>query len=373
MLISDLSVRRPVLATVVSLVVVVLGVVGYSRLGVREFPDIEPPTVSVETNYPGAAAVTVETRVTQVVEDAVSGVEGIKSISSSTSDGRSNVTIEFVAERDVEAAANDVRDRVSRILQDLPEEVDPPEVVKVDSGSDAVYWLNLASPVHNEMELTDYADRFIVDQLSTVPGVARIRVGGGSRYAMRIWLDRQALAATNVTAGDIERALRAENVELPAGRVESSRREFTVRVQRGYRTAEDFGRLVVGRGRDGHLVRLRDVAKVALGPSNDRTTFRRNGEEMVGAGRFVRQAKANTLEVVERGSRSGWLASTRPCRPGHEAAPELRQLGLHQGAAIDQVWKTLAITAMVPWCWSSSCSWAACAPPSCRRSRCRCR
>ncbi|MEM7200891.1 MAG: efflux RND transporter permease subunit [Planctomycetota bacterium] len=344
MLLSDLSVRRPVLATVFSLVIIVLGVAGYTRVGVREFPDIEAPTVSVETRYPGAAAATVENRVTQVIEDAISGVEGIRTIESTSRDGRSDVTVEFVLERQIADAANDIRDRVSRVIDNLPEEVDPPEVFKVDSQSESVYWLNLASPVRSEMELTDYADRYIVDQLSTIPGVAQIRLGGGRRYAMRIWLDRQALAATGVTAGDIEQALRAENVELPAGRVEGRSRELTVRVARPYRSPDDFQRLVVGRGRDGHLVRLRDVAKVALGPADDRTTFRRNGEEMVGLG-ITRQAKANTLEVVDAVKER--VASINPTLPPDMQLYPSSDSSVYIRAAIDEVWKTLGITALV--------------------------
>ncbi|MHC4515531.1 MAG: efflux RND transporter permease subunit, partial [Planctomycetota bacterium] len=301
-------------------------------------------TVSIETSYVGAAAAVVETRVTQVIEDAISGVEGIKTISSTTSDGRSDITVEFVLQRDVEAAANDIRDRVSRVLQRLPEEVDPPEIVKSDSSSNSVFWLNLASPVRSVMEMTDYAQRYIVDQLSTVPGVARIRVGGGSRYAMRVWLDRQALAATGLTTGDVERALRAQNVELPAGRVESKNREFTVRVDRAFSKPEDFERLVIGRGWRGHLVRLRDVARVELGPSNDRTTFRRNGEEMVGLG-VVRQARANTLDVVHG-------VKERVARVNPTLPPDMKMYPSYDSSvyieeAIGQVWRTLAITALV--------------------------
>lgn len=344
MLLSDLSVRRPVLSTVVSLVTVVLGVIGYSRLGVREFPDIDPPTVSISTAYPGAAAVVVETRVTQVIEDSVSGVEGVRTISSETSDGSSSITIEFELSRDIEGAANDIRDRVARVLDQLPEEVDPPEIVKVDSNSDTVFWLNLASPLRDAGELTDYADRYIVDQLSTVPGVAQVRLGGGSRYAMRVWLDRQALAATGMTAGDVERALRAENVELPAGRVESQEREFTVRVERAYRTAADFEQLAVGRGDDGHIVRLRDVARVARGPSDDRTSFRRNGEDMVGLG-ILRQAKANTVEVVRAvKDRVAKINKTLP--PDMQMYPSYDS-SVYIDEAIGQVWITLAITAFV--------------------------
>jgi multidrug efflux pump len=351
MLLSDISVKRPVLATVLNLVVVTLGVVGLSRLGVRELPDIDPPTVSVETSYPGAAAAVVETRVTQVIEDAVSGIEGIRTISSETSDGRSEISIEFVLGREVDAAANDVRDRVSRVLQNLPEEVDPPEIAKVQSGSDTVFWMNLASPVRDALELTDYAERYLVDQFAQVEGVAQVRYGGGSRYAMRIWLDREALAATGVTTGDIERALRQENVELPAGRIESASREFTVRVQRGYQTAEEFARLVIGRGRavgggagEVHLIRLGDVARVEIGPSNDRTVFRRNGQDMVGLG-VIAQARANTLAVIDGVQER--MQKVNETLPSDMQLYPSRDDSVYIRAAIAEVYRTLFITAGV--------------------------
>ncbi|MCA8954935.1 MAG: efflux RND transporter permease subunit, partial [Planctomycetes bacterium] len=344
MLLSDLSVRRPVFATVMSLVILVLGLLGYGRLAVREFPDIDTPTVSIDTTYIGAAAAVVETRVTQVLENAISGVDGIRTISSESSDGRSSITVEFVVDRDIEAAANDIRDRVSKVVQDLPETVDPPQVGKVDSGSDAVYWISLTSKSRSAMELTDYAERYLIDQLTSVPGVAQVRTGGGRRFAMRVWLDRRALAATNLTTGDIERALRAQNVELPAGRVESKNREFTVRVERGFRSAEDFGRLSVGRGPQGHLVRLRDVARVEAGPSDDRTAFRRNRVDMVGLG-VVRQAKANTLDVVAGVKER--IERIKKTLPEDMAIYPSSDSSVYIKAAIHEVWMTLLITALV--------------------------
>jgi multidrug efflux pump len=343
-LLSDLSVRRPVLATVASLVVVTLGIAGMLRLPVRELPDIDRPSVSVSTNYPGAAAAVVETRVTQVIENAISGIDGIRTVSSQTSDGRSDVDIEFELERDLDSAANDVRDRVSRVLGNLPEEVDPPEVSKVDSGSDTVFWMNLASGVRDALELTDYIERYVADQFANVPGVAAVRYGGGSRYAMRIWLDREALAATGITAGDVEQALRRENVELPAGRVESTAREFTVRVQRRYRTAQQFGEVVVRRGENGHLLRLRDVARVELGPSDDRTMFRRNGEDMVGIG-IVPQAKANVLDVVDGVKRK--MDAVNASLPKDMQLYPSSDSSVYIDAAIDEVWATLFVTSVV--------------------------
>ena len=193
MILSDLAVRRPVLASVLSLVILTLGIVGMMRLSMRELPDIDSPRVSISTSYPGAAAAVVETRVTQVIENEISGIDGIRTISSSTSDGRAYIDVEFVLRRDLDSAANDVRDRVGRVLDRLPEEVDPPEVAKAQSGSDSVFWMNLASPVRDSLELTDYIDRYIADQFSNVEGVAQVRYGGGSRYAMRVWLDRAAM------------------------------------------------------------------------------------------------------------------------------------------------------------------------------------
>lgn len=298
MILSDVSVTRPVFATVISLLLIAFGLVAFDRLPLREYPDIDPPIVSIDTSYPGAAASIVETRVTQVLEGAISGVEGIRYISSSSEDGRSRITIEFDINRDIEAAANDLRDRVSGTLDNLPEEVDPPEVQKSDSSDDVIFWLSLTSDRADSLELTDYARRYLEDRLSILPGVARIRIGGGLEYSMRIWVDRQKLAARQLTVADIEATLRSENVELPAGDVESVDRQFTVRLQRSYRTPDDFKNLVISRGDNGYLVRLGDVARVEKGPVEDRTIFRGNEKSMVGLG-VIKQSKANTIAVVD--------------------------------------------------------------------------
>ena len=226
MKLSDLSIRRPVFATVISLLLVVVGLMSFMRLTLRELPNIAPPIVSVDVTYPGASAAVDETRVTQILEDALSGIEGIYTIQSSSRNGRSDVTIEFNLTRDIEAAANDVRDAVSGILDRLPDEAYAPEIEKADSDSDTIIWLNMRSETMDTLELSDYADRYIVDRLSSLDGVAQVRIGGRQRYAMRIWLDAAAMAARGITPGDVETALRAENVELPAGRIESETREF---------------------------------------------------------------------------------------------------------------------------------------------------
>jgi multidrug efflux pump len=298
MLLSDIAVTRPVFAAVISLLLIAFGLMAFDRLPLREYPDIDPPVVTVETSYPGASANVVETRITELIEERVAGVEGIRFIESASEDGRSLVTIEFDIDRDIDAAANDIRDRVSTVLADLPDESDSPEVQKADSNDDVIMWLNLVSDRMSVIELTDFADRYLVDRFSVLDGVARVRIGGGLSYAMRVWLDRTAMAARGLTVVDIERALRAENVELPAGSIESTDRQLTVRVERSFRTPEDFRRLVVAEGEDGYLVRLGEVARVEKGAVEDRTFFRGNGVPMVGIG-TIKQSTANTLEVTQ--------------------------------------------------------------------------
>lgn len=297
MIISDISVKRPVFASVISLLLIAFGLVSFERLSLREYPDIDPPIVTVEVDYPGAPANVIETRITEIIEDRISGIEGIEYIESSSRDGRSRVTIEFSIDRDIDSAANDVRDRIAGVRDNLPEEADPPEVQKVDSSDDVVIWQNLASSEMSTPELTDYAERYLVDQYSTLDGVARVRVGGGFRYAMRVWLDRTAMTARQLSVSDIEQALRTENVELPAGSLESDQRVFKARVARQFNTAEDFAGMVIAAGADGSLVRLGDVARVERGLREDRTIFRGNGDPMVGIG-IVKQSNANTITVA---------------------------------------------------------------------------
>ncbi len=297
MKISSISVRRPVFATVISLMLVILGLLAATRLPVRELPEVESAIVSVETTYRGASADVVETKITQVIEDRVAGLEGVTKITSQSVDGTSSINLEFAPDRDVDEAANDVRDRVARVADDLPPEADPPDIGKVDFNADPVIWMNLSSSTMNVLELTDYAERSITERLSVLPGVARVRIGGARRYAMRVWIDREALAARQLTVADIEDALRRENVQLPAGRLESSQRELTLRTETGLNTEQQFRGLVIGRGADGHLVRLAEVADVRLAAENERSLSRSNGVPGISIG--VEQiSKANTLEVA---------------------------------------------------------------------------
>ena len=300
--ISETCIRRPVFATVLSLLLVLFGLVAVQRLAVREYPDINRPVVSITTIYRGASAAVVENKITQAIEDRVAGIEGVLKLESDSEDERSSIRIEFDVERDIDAAANDVRDRISRVVSQLPPEADPPQIAKSDAMAESVMFLSFNSENMTELEVTDYAERYIVDRLSTIPGVARAGMSGGRRAAMRIWIDRQALAARALTVGDIENALRRENVQLPAGRLESRTREFALRTEVGLDTEEDFRNLAIGRGADGHLVRLGEVADVRLAAENTRSMMRTNGRPGVGIG-IEAQSKANVLDIV-RGVRA---------------------------------------------------------------------
>ena len=297
MLLSDTAVTRPAFASVIALILLILGVVAFDRLSLREYPDIDAPIVTIDTRYAGASASVVETRITQIIEDRIAGVEGIRFIDSNSSDGRSRISIEFGVNQDIDVAANDVRDRISGVLDNLPEEADPPEVEKADSNDDVIIWLNLAAENLTTAEISDYAERNLVDRFSALDGVARVRVGGSRNYALRVWIDRRALAARNLTVNDLEQALRRENIEAPAGSIESDTRSYTVRIDRAFQTPNDFAGLVIAEGDDGYLVRLGDVARVERGTVEDRNMFRGNGIPMVGLG-IIKQSTANTVEVA---------------------------------------------------------------------------
>ncbi|MDF2366786.1 efflux RND transporter permease subunit [Sneathiella sp.] len=296
MRLPDLAIKRPVLAIVFSAVLVLFGLFSYQSLSVREYPDIDSPNVSIQTSYRGASAEIIESQITQVIEDAVAGISGVERISSTSREEYSTVGVEFSLNRDIESATNDVRDRISRIVNQLPEEADPPRISKSESDARPILWLSLTSDRFNQLELTDYAERNLVDPLSTVDGVANVRIGGARRYAMRIWLDTPAMAARGITVADIEYAIREQNVQIPSGRIESNMREFSIKTQSDLRTAEEFRRIILYDYADGR-VRLGDVAEVEIAPENDRTNLRVNGQTAIGLG-VVRQSGANVLEVA---------------------------------------------------------------------------
>ncbi len=334
MRISDLSIRRPVFAAVLSLLLVIFGLLSLQRLPLREYPDIDLPVVTIETDYAGASAAVIENKVTQVIEERIAGIEGVRKIESSSEDERSQIRVEFEVERDVDAAANDVRDRVARALGELPDDADAPVVTKADSASESVIIINFNMAGVPTLEVTDYAERNLADLFATIPGVARIGFFGARRQAMRVWLDRQALAARGMTVADVEAALRRENAELPAGRLESAQREFALRTDVGLASEQDFRALVIGRGSDGHLVRLGDVADVRLGPEDERTFVRTDGKTAVGLG-IEAQSKANVLDVVQR-VRAEVLRLQPTLPKGAELVINIDN-GLNIEAALDEV------------------------------------
>jgi multidrug efflux pump len=267
MRLSEVCIERPVLATVMSLVIVLVGAIAVGRVPNRELPDVDPPVVSVLSILPGAAPEVVETSVTQVLEDQIIGIEGVRSVVSLSREQVSQITVEFLLDRDVEAAANDVRDRVARARRNLPEELEDPVVAKRDADSDPILWLALAGPNQTQLELSTIAEKQIQDRLGKLPGVANVVIGGERRYSMRLWIDNARLTAQNLTIADIANALRRENVDLPSGRVEGGDREFTVRTLGELDNAEAFGELIVA-NINGVSVRLRDIARVEVGPED---------------------------------------------------------------------------------------------------------
>ncbi|MEW6246193.1 MAG: efflux RND transporter permease subunit [Nitrospirota bacterium] len=296
MRLSELCIRRPVFATVMTLLLVVFGILSFHRLSLREYPAIEPPIVSVRTIYSGADAELVETNVTTVLEDALSGIEGLKTLTSNSREEMSSVTLEFDLGRDLDAAANDVRDRVSRARRQLPRDIEEPIVVKEDADADEILWLALSSDRHSELDITETAERAIKSRLAVLPGVSTVYLDGERRYAMRVWLDPDRLAARQLTVEDVEEGLRNQNVTLPSGRIESDRLEYGVSTRGMLHTPEQFNDLIMAY-RDGYPVRLRDVGRVELGAEDDRKLVRVNGKPAVGLG-VVKQSKANTLEVA---------------------------------------------------------------------------
>ncbi len=344
MILSDLSVKRPVFATVINLLLITFGIVAFLTLPLREYPDIDPPVVSINTSYPGASAAIVESKITQILEDRISGVEGVKSINSSSRVGRSNISIEFELDRDIDAATNDVRDRISRALNNLPEQADPPEVFKANDDENVIVWFVLQSDGMSTLQLTDYAERYIVDRFSVVDGVARVMVGGGRTYAMNVRLNRKAMAARGITVNDIEQTLRAENVELPAGKVESIDRDFSIRVERSYISENDFATMVVGRNNDKSLVYLGDVAKIELSAENEENMFRGNGKNMVGLG-IIKQSKANTLEVVKAARKE--MESVREGLPLGTTITNSYDSSVFIQGSIDEVYSTLGIAMLM--------------------------
>jgi multidrug efflux pump len=301
MSLSELCVRRPVFTTVMTVMMVLIGAVSYQRLSVREYPNIDEPVVSIVTRYAGASPEIIESQVTQVIEGSVAGIEGIDVLTSSSRSESSRITARFRATVNPSEAASDVRDRVGRVRGRLPDAIDEPIITKVEADAQPIIYISFASKRHSSLQITDYLDRYIVDRLKNVDGVADVTIFGERRYAMRVWLDDQRLAAYQLTTTDVETALKGQNLELPSGRIESNDREFNVLSRTGLNTPEQFRQIVVKRA-DGMLVRVGDVARVDLGAADERRQALYNGDEAVTLG-IVKQAVANPLDV-SKGVRS---------------------------------------------------------------------
>jgi multidrug efflux pump len=297
MTLSTLSIRRPVLATVMSIVIILFGVIGFSRLGVREYPSVDSPIITVATNYTGASADVIESQITEPLEESVNGIAGIYSLTSTSRDGRSTIRVEFDLGVNLETAANDVRDKVSRAQRNLPPDADPPIVSKADADARPILFLNIKSDRRSLLELTEIAEKDFKERLQTIPGVSEIRIWGEKRYAMRLWIDPAILAAHQLAPLDVRNALLRENIELPSGSIEGNTTELTVRTLGRFETPEEFNNLIIREEGD-RVVRFRDVGRAELGPENLRTVLKRDGIPMVGNA-IVPQPGSNHIEIAD--------------------------------------------------------------------------
>ncbi|MFN5794748.1 MAG: efflux RND transporter permease subunit [Bacteroidota bacterium] len=298
MSLSSLSIKRPVLAVVMSIIIVLFGLIGYTYLGVREFPSIDPPVITVKTSYTGANADIIESQVTEPLEKALNGIEGIRSISSSSNQGNSQITVEFNLDANLEAAANDVRDKVAQSIRQLPQDIDGlPTVTKSDANSDAILSLTLQSNTKNQLQISDYAENVIAERLQTIPGVSTIQIWGQKKYAMRIWMDPVKLSSYSLTPLDVKQALDKENVELPAGKIAGNTTELSVKTIGRFSDEESFNNLII-RNEGDKVVKLKDVGFAQLGPENEETILKLSGTPMIGLG-IVPQPGANYLEIAE--------------------------------------------------------------------------
>ena len=297
MSLSATSIRRPVLSIVMSLAIILFGVIGYTFLGVREYPSVDSPIITVRTSYTGANAEVIESQITEPLEESISGIAGIRSLKSTSSEGQSRITVEFDLGVDLEAAANDVRDKVSRAARQLPTDAENPVVLKADADAIPIVFLNIKSDKRDMLQLTDMARNVFRERLQTIPGVSEVQIWGEKTYAMRLWMDPARLAAYRLTPLDIRAAILRENVELPSGRIEGSKTELTVRTLSRLTTPEDFNSLIIKES-EGRVIRFRDVGHAELGPENYRTVFRRDGTPMVGLV-LIPRSGANYIQIVD--------------------------------------------------------------------------
>ncbi|KYP14978.1 efflux RND transporter permease subunit, partial [Flavihumibacter sp. CACIAM 22H1] len=296
--ISELSLRRPVLAIVLNVVIIVFGLIGYKFLGVRDYPAIDPPIVNVRTSYPGANADIIESQITEPLEKAVNGIAGVKNITSSSSQGTSNITVEFDLSIDLEAAANDVRDKVSQAVRSLPDDLDaPPVVSKADASSDVIISMTVQSNTRNQLQVTEYATNNLLERLQTIPGVSGIQIWGEKRYAMRIWFDPARLSAYGLTPADVQAALRTQNIELPSGKISGNATELSVRTFGLLNTEEEFNNIII-KNVNGADIKLKDIGEAVLGPENEETVLKESTIPMIALA-LVPQPGSNYVAISE--------------------------------------------------------------------------
>jgi len=298
MSLSTLSIKRPVLTIVMNIAIILFGVIGYMFLGVREFPSIDPAQISVRTSYAGANADIIESQITEPLEKAINSIDGIRNITSSSNQGTSNITIEFELEKNLEEAANDVRDKVSQAIRSLPQDIDaPPVVSKADADSDPIVTMTVQSASRDPLELSDYAENVIAERLQTIPGVSSVQIWGQKRYAMRLWIEPTKLASYGVTVSDVRNALERQNVELPSGKLTGANTELTVKTMGNLSSPEEFNNIII-KSDGSKIVKLSDVGRAELGPENLETKMTNDGQQLVGLA-IIPQPGTNYIEIAD--------------------------------------------------------------------------
>ncbi len=340
MFLTDLSIKRPVVASVMSMVLVIFGLVTFQEIPTDELPDVQPPVVTIQTDYKGASAEIVDTQITQKIEDFVGGTPGVETIDSFSEDESSRITLTFQTGLDLDNATNDVRSSVSRVRDNLPEGAEQPEIYKQSAGMRTTMWLSFSSDTMSDLELTDYADRYLTDTFSTVSGVGRVRLGGQRELSLRVWLDPIALAARDLTTQEVEQVLRKENVEFPAGRIESRDVDLTIKLDKAYQNLENYKSLPLKRAKDGSIITLDDVARVELGAESIRTLFKGNGKQVVGIG-IYQQSDANTIKVADGIKKK--IKEIKLSLPPETSLEVSFDRSNYIKAAISEVYKTLTI------------------------------
>ncbi len=338
MFLTDLSIKRPVVASVMSLILVIFGLLSYQDIPTDELPNVQPPIVTIQTNYKGASAEIIDTQITQKIEDFVGGTPGLETIESFSEDESSRITLTFETGLNLDDVTNDVRSSVARVVDNLPSGADSPEIFKQSAGMRTTMWLSFNSEIMTDVELTDYADRYLTDLFSTVKGVGRVRLGGEREMSLRVWLDPISLAARDLTTQEVENALQKENIEFPAGRIESKDIDLTIQLENAYREVENYKKLPLKRAKDGSIITLDDVSRVEIGAESTRTLFKGNGKQVVGIG-IYQNSDANTISVANGIKKR--LKEIRPTLPPDTSLEVSFDRSNYIKSAIKEVYKTL--------------------------------